>query len=122
MFAKYQPLVPPICETALDPGRARRVREISRRLAVELLEFFARGHGVNEVERGGHAGERGVERGAIPQVGGHHLGAGRHAAGEMFGMARQASHAASSRFEPPNQPSADVAGGAGDENEGHALH
>jgi hypothetical protein len=59
--------------------------------------------------------------GRVEQISGHDLGGGAHALAKVLGPAGEAANGAALRLERAEQPAADVAGGAGEEDGGGVV-
>ena len=104
-----------------DAAYARRARgapEVLRRQSILLLEARAPGarHRVDQVVRGVHALERGGQRLLAQHVALDDLRARTDPPREELGPARETAHAQPALLEPRQEPPADVAGGAGQED------
>ena len=99
------------------PAARAACAEVLRGLTVLFREVTAALHGVNEVVGGVHAAHRTVEAGGIQHVAGDNFSAGRDARAQELGLPGQTSNAPSPRFEFLKQAPADVAGGAGEQDQ-----
>ena len=109
-----------------DPTqRARDVRrevarggaEVRGRRLVEGGEVRPRAHGMHEVVRRVHAGQRAGQAHEIEAVRGHHFRRGAYPSGQRVGAAREAAHQGTFTLEGGDDAPAHVAGRAGDEDE-----
>ena len=105
-----------------DAAGDGRVAEVLRAHPVEPAEIAARAHGVDEVVGGVHALQRLVERLVVEGVAFDHLGAAAGFGGELAGVAYQQAELHVRLFtQDLFQAPADVAGGSGQEDNGHEL-
>ena len=99
-----------LAQAGLRRGRA----EVARRLGILALEVGVV-EGVHQVDRDVHAVEGRLEQGRL-----HHVGADRLAGTVVrLGVARHRADLVSGLDQGGDEPAADEAGGAGDENGGH---
>ena len=98
-------------------GRGGRAAELDRGAAVGVLEGLARAHRVDEVVRGVDAVERGTKGRSLEQVAVDHLRVRADLRAQMGRIAREAAHPLAGPLERTKQSTADIAGGASDEEQ-----
>ena len=103
-------------DDAAHSGTAGLLCEIAGGPAVLLLEVTRRAHGVHHVEGGANAVHGASQALPVEDVGLDDLRGGGNAALEGPGTPGQAADALARRFQRAQQPPADVAGGAGEED------
>ena len=99
------------------PAGARRRAKVLRGLTVLFREVTASLHGVNEVVGRVHAAHRSVQTGGIQHVAGDNFSIARDARAQKFRLPGQTANATAPRFEFLNQASANVTGGAGEQDQ-----
>ena len=105
-----------------DAAGDGRVAEVLRAHPVKPAEIAARAHGVDEVVGGVDPFQGAVERLVVEGVAFDHLGAAAGFGGELAGVAHQQAELHVRLFtQDLFQAPADVAGGSGQEDNGHEL-
>ena len=110
------PAQPAQIDDALDPRGLRRLAEAPCRLPVHRFERAARAHRVDEVIGRLDPAQGGVETRPFQDVPGDDLGRRPHLPLKNFWTPGQAAHAVSLALERPQEMSADVPAGAGEED------
>ncbi len=109
-------------DDALHARGARGGGEILRGQTVLRFKIARRAHRMNQIKRGFHTLHGRRQRCRVEQVALHHFDAGRHAGRQMFRLPRQTPHAPAIRHQQRQQPPADIAGRARQQDVAGLVH